>query len=113
MNLKETIIDLSGLWYCLRSNIFQLPDSLVKRYLLFEVTNAVEVKNVNDLYLLQGKIFRVIDVIIQEGRDEKGLKFAEEIRAVINKIFKYIKNECEENNCEKDACGHRQKRRRF
>jgi hypothetical protein len=55
MSFKETIIDLNGLWYCQRSNILQLLDALVKRYLLFEVTNAVKVKNFERLLNFNSK----------------------------------------------------------
>jgi hypothetical protein len=63
-NLETLEDDLYSLWYCLRSVMSQISMSKVRKYLLRDMTNVIEFKNIEDLYRLHDNIFRIADTVI-------------------------------------------------
>ena len=93
VDIEKVIVDLQGLGLSLKSFIFQLPDSVIKEYLLLEVSKIIEFKAAADFYYLQNKVTRMIEMVIRWSLDGEILNLLEEISLGIKKIVRYIERE--------------------
>lgn len=93
VDMEKIIVDLQGLGLSLKSVIFQLPDSVIKEYLLLEVSKIIEFKTVADFYYLQNKVTRMIEMVIRWSLDGEILNLLEEMSVGIRKIVRYIESE--------------------
>jgi len=92
MYIKNIITDLQGFGICLKIDVSNLSNSMVKQYLLLEIAKPIEIKSVTDFCLLQIKISNMIDVVVQENLSsgDEVMKLLGDIRKYIKKAIKYI-----------------------
>jgi len=93
-DVKAIIINLQRLVVCLKEAVYRLPDSMVRKYLLFKITKLVEIKNIDDFYRVQKRISEIEDIVIQENLREcdEVLQLLAEIGEEHKKIAEYTKS---------------------
>jgi len=98
--IEKEWVELQILGYCLKAAVFELPDSVIKQYLLLEITKPIKLKSVISLYRVQTKIVNIIDIIVLEKLENSRdvLRLLKDIERVLQAIIVYIKNQIENQN---------------
>ena len=93
VDIEKTVIELQSLGLNLKGAILRLPESVIKRHLLFEISKIIKFRSAIDFYYLQNKIARMIDMVIKWEPDRETLRLLEEMGAGVKEIVKYIERE--------------------
>lgn len=94
-DLRESMTCLQGLGICLKIAVLKLPSSMIKQY-LFVTTKPIEIRSIDDFYLLQNRITDMVYVTFREklGEENGGkevLSLLREIKSDVERMVGYIK----------------------
>jgi len=89
-DIDKKVEELQILGIDLKNSILKLQYSVIKDYLLSEVSKIIELKSANAFYYLRGKISRMTNVVIRFELDKEMLRILEEMSEGIKTIMKHI-----------------------
>ena len=91
--IAGVISELQNLGMLLKAVVFRLPDSVIKQYLMLEVSKVIELKTAVDFYYLHNKISRMMDMAFKWNLDKDIIKLLNEISVRTSEIVKFIEKE--------------------